>query len=71
MTDRDLSTREEISRILLDPNNVPDDIRQFLRRTNVFPAPDIRLGACVILLLRKIEQIEGDLNPEDNSSKKL
>ena len=64
----DGSAREKITRALIgDPNKeVPSEVRDLLNSSRLSPRVDSRLATCVMILLKKIEQIEGELNPEDD-----
>ena len=63
----EISAREEVTRILTGKgSDVPNDIREVLDSSKWHPRVDSRLAACVIILLRRIEAIEGELNPEDD-----
>ena len=64
----DGSAREEITRILIGDLNkeVPSEVRDLLNSSRFGPRVDSRLATCVMILLKKIEQIEGELNPEDD-----
>ena len=64
----DGSAREKITRTLIgDPNKeVPSEVRDLLNSSRLSPRVDSRLATCVMILLKKIEQIEGELNPEDD-----
>ena len=65
MSGKEANAREEVMQILTGRgSDVPDDIRELLD-SQWYPRVDARLAACVIILLRRIEAIEGELNPED------
>ena len=66
---RSMSDREQVTKILNGDLRTPEDVRKLVdsgESRYAWPVGYHEMAACVMILLRKIEAIEGQLNPEDD-----
>ena len=64
------SAREQVTGILNGDSPIPQDVRDLVdsgRSKFARGSGYHEMAACVMILLRKIEAIEGQLNPEDDA----
>ena len=69
-----MSTRDEITKILNGDARIPDEVSTLVdsgKARYLRPSGYHEMAACVLILLRKIERLEGELNPEDSKGRKL